>query len=157
MLNPSLHRLLASARADDLRRDAESARLGAPVRVPLRARRRARLDARSRAAAAVYSDARTITIRYAYPDDRVALMRLAQLDSAEPGRQPLLVAEVEGELWAALSLADGRVIADPFRRTAAMVELLRARAAQLRAAAGGDRGRSRSGPDLGRRYAEADA
>jgi hypothetical protein len=45
----------------------------------------------------------------------------------------LLVAEVEGELRAALSLADGSVIGDPFYRTTALVELLTARARQLKA------------------------
>jgi hypothetical protein len=45
--------------------------------------------------------------------------------------QPILVAEVDGELRAALSMVDGAVIADPFHRTAPLVELLAARAVQL--------------------------
>ncbi|MBV9464847.1 MAG: hypothetical protein JO169_01910, partial [Solirubrobacterales bacterium] len=44
--------------------------------------------------------------------------------------QPALVAEIDGELCAALSLADGRVVADPFRPSGALLELLRMRAAQ---------------------------
>jgi hypothetical protein len=60
-------------------------------------------------------------------------MRLAALDSAELLEQPALVAEVDGELRAALSLRDGAVIADPFHRTEALVDLLLARAAQLAA------------------------
>jgi hypothetical protein len=70
-----------------------------------------------------------VTIRPAYGDDSEPLRRLAILDSAAgapPG--PLLVAEVEGELYAALSLQSGAVIADPFRPTLALVELLRAHA-----------------------------
>src|SRR5579875_3355972 len=71
-----------------------------------------------------------ITIRPAYADDALALRRLAVTDSA--ARVPegrLLVAEIEGELWAALAPQTGEVIADPFRRTAALVELLRTHAA----------------------------
>lgn len=49
----------------------------------------------------------------------------------------MLVAAVEGRLWAALGLDDDRVIADPFRPTAGAVELLRLRVAQLRVAEGG--------------------
>jgi hypothetical protein len=48
--------------------------------------------------------------------------------------QPILVAEVDGDLRAALSMVDGAVIADPFHRTAPLVELLAARAVQLPAA-----------------------
>jgi hypothetical protein len=36
----------------------------------------------------------------------------------------VLVAEVGGELWAALSLDDGHGVADPFRPTGAVVHLL---------------------------------
>jgi hypothetical protein len=73
----------------------------------------------------------SVTIRYGFPDDAHALGRLATLDCAEVPAGPLLVAEVEGELWVALSLADGTSIGDPFRRTAPLLALLRARAAQL--------------------------
>ncbi len=77
------------------------------------------------------SDGRAVTLRFAFPDDIEALARLAVIDSAEPPTMPVLVAEVDGLMWAALSLADGSVVADPFRPTAAVVELLRARARQL--------------------------
>lgn len=73
----------------------------------------------------------TVTLRYAVFDDAPDLLRLAQLDSAEPLADPILVAEVSGRLTAALSLAEDRVIADPFVHTAGTVELLRARARQL--------------------------
>lgn len=72
-----------------------------------------------------------VTLRYAVFDDAPDLLRLAQLDSAEPLAEPILLAEVAGELTAALSLAENRVIADPFVATAGAVELLRARARQL--------------------------
>ena len=44
----------------------------------------------------------------------------------------VLVAEVDGELWAALSLSDGRAVADPFRPSADVVGLLHERALHLR-------------------------
>src|SRR2546423_11208726 len=69
-----------------------------------------------------------ITVRFAYPDDTAALRRLATLDSKTVPAGPLLVAEVAGELWAAVSIADtARPIADPFRYTAELVALLQAR------------------------------
>jgi hypothetical protein len=94
-----------------------------------------------------YAD--SVTIRDAFPDDALALVRLAALDSAEVPPQPLLVAEMDGELRAALSMRDGTVIADPFHRTVAAVQLLRARAEQLAAEAAAterSRRRTRVGP-----------
>ena len=72
-------------------------------------------------------------IRRTTPDDGAALRRLAALDDARALRGDALVAEVDGEIRAALSLTDRRAIADPFRPTAELVELLRTRAAQLHA------------------------
>jgi hypothetical protein len=70
-----------------------------------------------------------ITIRPAYGDDREALERLAALDSARSlPPEPLLLAEVDDELRAALSLHDGSAIADPFHPTLDILELLRAHA-----------------------------
>jgi hypothetical protein len=76
--------------------------------------------------------AQAITIRPAYADDHSAIMRLAALDSAPTPSGPLLLGEVDGELWAAIALADDAVIADPFRHTRALVELLRHHAAAAR-------------------------
>ena len=73
-----------------------------------------------------------ISIRSAYPDDADALRRLAALDSAPLPQAPVLVADVGGELQAALSLADGGLVADPFVATADLVVLLEVQAAQLR-------------------------
>ena len=76
--------------------------------------------------------AETVTIRMALPADAEALGRLAQLDSAPPPAPvPMLVAEVGGELRAALPLDGGPAIADPFRRTAELVALLAERTRQL--------------------------
>jgi hypothetical protein len=72
------------------------------------------------------------TIRFAYADDDAALKRLAALDSQPVPEGPLLVAEVGGELWAAVTIAPEPIaIADPFRPTAELVALLRERVARL--------------------------
>ena len=70
----------------------------------------------------------TIEIRAARPDDEAALTRLGQLDSASVPAEPLLLALEGGELRAALSLATGAAIADPFAPTARLVALLRTQA-----------------------------
>jgi hypothetical protein len=78
----------------------------------------------------------TLTIRRATEADSAALHRLAALDSASPPTgSDMLVAEVDGELWAALDLEDGRAIADPFRPSGELVGLLRFRAARVAAPA----------------------
>jgi hypothetical protein len=75
----------------------------------------------------------TITIRHAYADDELSLRRLAALDSAtQTPAQPLLLAEVDGELRAAISLSDGSSIADPFYPTLDLIELLRVHAIAVR-------------------------
>jgi hypothetical protein len=68
---------------------------------------------------------RPLTIRFAEERDEPAVMRLAALDSARVPRGLLLLAEEHGELRAALSLTDGRPVADPFHRTAHLVAMLR--------------------------------
>lgn len=71
-----------------------------------------------------------ILIRRAYDADAAELARLAVLDSAAaPPQAPLLLAELDGVLSVALSLVDGTSIADPFKPTADVLELLRMRAA----------------------------
>jgi hypothetical protein len=69
-----------------------------------------------------------LTIRPATPADAGALRRLAALDSSAVPAEPVLVAEIGGELHAAVSIADGTVVADPFRRTAGTVAVLRVHA-----------------------------
>jgi hypothetical protein len=71
-----------------------------------------------------------ISIRLATHDEDGMLLRLAALDSAPAPRGPVLVADVDGEIVAAHSLARERSIADPFRRTADVRELLELRARQ---------------------------
>jgi len=75
-------------------------------------------------------------IRFAVPADAGALRDLAALDSSP--RVPagdVVLAVVGGELVAAVAVADGHAIADPFRPTADLVALLRVRARQARTAA----------------------
>ena len=71
----------------------------------------------------------TVTLRMATGEADHAVARLAQLDSAKRPRGPVIVAEVDGQARAALSLTDGSVVADPFHLTAGLVEMLRIRVA----------------------------
>ena len=74
----------------------------------------------------------SITIRAADVADRGALRRIAERDSTTVPDGNLLLAEVSGEAQAAIALATGDVIADPFRPTAELVRMLSLRRAQLR-------------------------
>jgi hypothetical protein len=80
------------------------------------------------------SAAGTVLIRAAQGTDRPALHRLAALDSARVPAGELIVAETDGALVAAHAPASGATIADPFRHTAQVVELLHLRGSLLRAA-----------------------
>jgi len=109
-MNPQLNQALARSRQQDLRDAAARRRLAAESTVT-------GIDA--------------IVIRTATASDRPALERLAELDSSESLAGEALIAERAGGAVAALSLAEGRVIADPFVATAQIVQLLRVRAQQL--------------------------
>jgi hypothetical protein len=76
----------------------------------------------------------TVIIRSATGSDGAALHRLASLDSTRVPNGDLLVAESNGALVAAHAPGSGATIADPFRRTAEVVELLHLRGSLLRAA-----------------------
>lgn len=78
-----------------------------------------------------------VVIRPAVAADADVLRRLAALDSARPLVGSALLAEQQGWVVSALSLSDGRAIADPFVATADTVALLRVRAAQLQSAGDG--------------------
>jgi hypothetical protein len=94
-----------------------------------------------------------VTIRPAYPDDAPALWRLAALDSSSIPAEPLLVAEVEGELRVAVSASDMRAIADPFHPTAHVVEMVRDHIARSTRASRPRRRFGRPAPALGLRAA----
>ena len=115
MISPALHMALAQAKVDDLRRAADVHRL---------AHNRAHPE---RPAGAE----RGVTLRFGSLADQGPLARLAELDSAAPPAQPVLLAEVDGQLRAALALTGGAVVADPFYPTADLIDLLHARARQL--------------------------
>lgn len=83
-----------------------------------------------------------LIVRVADAADARTLARLAALDGAAELVGPTLVAEIDGEAAAALPIAGGAPVADPFRHTMAAIELLELRAAQLR----GD-GRQAGAPD----------
>jgi len=87
-----------------------------------------------------------VVVREATPADAAALARLAELDSATPPPAPLLVAEADGELRAAISVLDGNVVADPFHPSAELVAILR-----MRTGVTPDRNRSRLAPLRDRR------
>jgi hypothetical protein len=74
----------------------------------------------------------TLTIRKASETDGVALHDLAQLDSSRAPSGDVLVAQVGSELWAAVEVESGAAVADPFRPSADLVELLRFRAQGMR-------------------------
>jgi hypothetical protein len=76
-----------------------------------------------------------LVIRSSSPADSGRLQRLAVLDSAPAPQGPMLVAERDGVLVAAVPMSGGRAIADPFEPTAGLVGLLEMRRAQLRPAA----------------------
>ncbi len=75
-----------------------------------------------------------VVLRPATASDRAGLERLAALDGSEPLHGPVLLAEVDDVLAAALPFRGGRAIADPFRPTAHLVALLRQHADVLKGA-----------------------
>jgi hypothetical protein len=72
-------------------------------------------------------------IRQATDADEGALRRLAELDSKRPLSGPALIGEIDGNPAGAVSLTDGRVIADPFQQTAVLKQILHMRFGALRA------------------------
>jgi hypothetical protein len=89
-----------------------------------------------------------VTIRYARQADAEGLQRLAQLDSHAALVGPVLVGEVADEIWAAVSVTDYQVVADPFRPSGELAFLLVERARQLRRHEGRRRRRAVRRPAL---------
>jgi hypothetical protein len=69
-----------------------------------------------------------VELRLARVDERPDVRRLAQLDDAPALDGPAMLAIVDGEAVAAMSMSDLRIVANPFVRTAHAVALLRLRA-----------------------------
>jgi hypothetical protein len=72
-------------------------------------------------------------IRRATEADDSALRDLAELDGRPQLSGPALIGEIDGAPAAAVSLIDGRVIADPFKPTAVLAQILRMRFNAMRA------------------------
>jgi hypothetical protein len=72
-----------------------------------------------------------VDLRLAKADDARGLKILAALDEEPELSGDALLAVVDGEAIAAMSLDDGRVIANPFVATSDAVSLLRVRAEHL--------------------------
>jgi hypothetical protein len=97
-----------------------------------------------------------LTIRRAVTADGAALRRLAVLDDGFELGGEVIVAEVQGEIWAAHELGGGRMLSDPFRPAQDARELLALRAArlnQIAAARAARRGWLRHVPSIGQRAA----
>jgi hypothetical protein len=100
--------------------------------------RRARRLQRDRAydiklAASRTPDSEHVVLRPAELGDGAAIARLASLDDAARPKGEVLLAELDGRVVAALPLDGGPPIADPFRLTSDLVDLLRRRAGQIAA------------------------
>jgi hypothetical protein len=129
-----MHPALAAERGLDLLTTAENGRAARAAKHP---------EERAVHTAEPLAGEDSVAIRLARPADAPALSRLAVLDgqaeaaehlsrlACEPWEGGLLVAEADGDVAAALAIEGGLVVADPFRRTALVVELLRLRAEQL--------------------------
>ena len=74
-----------------------------------------------------------VLVRRATARDAAQVRTLALLDDRRLTDGPYLVAELTGELVAAMSLSTKQVVSDPFRRTRDAEDLLRMRAGQIAA------------------------
>jgi hypothetical protein len=123
-MSTSLTAQLSAARAQELRDLAARHRRRAGARSPRRSRPSGQVKRMAPGA---------VTIRWSGAlGDAAALRRLAALDSQPPLSGAVLVAEVDGELRAALAPQTLDRLADPFYPTTDLLLLLALRARQLR-------------------------
>jgi hypothetical protein len=80
-------------------------------------------------------DLEQITLRRAVDGDARTLATLAELDSQRLPDDEFLIGEVAGQPWAALGIGSGVLLADPYRPTVQLAELLRLRARSMRSIA----------------------
>lgn len=73
-----------------------------------------------------------INIRFSTDSDRPSIAELAELDGHAAPQGEALIAEVNGRIVAAVGVADGIAVADPFVLTSGTLDLLRLRAEQER-------------------------
>ncbi len=110
MIHPEFTKILATDHLEQLRRDARSGR--APARPVV--------------------DTRDVELRLCRIADDAQLERLAVLAESAMPHGRLVIAATGGNIVAALPLAGGSALRDPFARTAHLMPLLELRAAQLR-------------------------
>lgn len=96
--------------------------------------RRALATLLGRYAAPTCTPGAEVTIRRARPQDARSVAHLAAMSDRRPLHGPVLVAEVESEIVAALPIGGGPVVTDVRRRTADVVQLLELRSDQERRA-----------------------
>ena len=88
-------------------------------------------------------NANAFRIRPAQQSDAPTLAWLAALSFQPAVARPALIGDIDGIPAAAISLVDGRVVADPFRPTSALCADLRLHRSGWRARAGRDAVRQR--------------
>jgi hypothetical protein len=114
IMHPEITRQIVEARLEDVRR-ANARRL-------LLANRSRRRE---------ITDLADVALRLCRVSDDGAISRLAALEERPEPHGRFVVAEVNGEVVAALPLAGGAPLRDPFARTAHLIRLLEVRADQL--------------------------
>jgi hypothetical protein len=122
-----LHKIQAEDHTRELRRRAGASRRRADDSATARSAGR-----RGATRVQTASAAGEVVIRRATSRDAAGLARLAQLEGRRLESDDLLLAELDGELLAAVPLTVGRALADPFRETAWLVELLETGRAHVR-------------------------
>jgi hypothetical protein len=110
MIHPEFTKILAAEHVEQLRRDARV----------VRARPRPVVDTQD------------VELRLCRIADDPQLDRLAALAESALPQGRLVIAATSGQIVAALPLAGGPALRDPFARTAHLLPLLELRAAQLR-------------------------
>ncbi|MGH2867055.1 MAG: hypothetical protein ACRDNK_05725 [Solirubrobacteraceae bacterium] len=115
-MTTSMNTLAATEHIADLHRAADRRRLTAARRLSI---------------GAALPPAPAVALRLADAGDIPLIQRLAALDDAPAVDGLVLLALMDDEAVAALSLLDGRVIANPFVATSEAVALLRLRAEHL--------------------------
>ncbi|MGB9183467.1 MAG: hypothetical protein WCB67_05330 [Solirubrobacteraceae bacterium] len=115
-VTPSITSLVAAEHIAELRRGAVRLRPDADPSLPI---------------TSISSQSPVVVLRLAGPDDAHFIERLAALDGAPTLEGRVLLALNDDEAVAALSLLDGRVVANPFVATNDAVGLLRLRAEHL--------------------------
>lgn len=115
IMHPEITRQIVEARLEDVRRANA---------------RRQLLESRPRRRREI-TDLADVALRLCRVSDDGAISRLAALEERPEPHGRFVVAEVNGEIVAALPLAGGAPLRDPFARTAHLIRLLEVRADQL--------------------------